>query len=140
MKTSQSRKGRSIPLSILVGIGASILLTLIVAAIAALLLASERIGIHAVSAIASITVATAAGIGSWVSAKLAEKQRMQVCLITGTGYFLLLLAMTALFFGGSYGQVPVRLLFVLLSSAFVGILGLKGKWNSKTNRFKKAYR
>lgn len=140
MKTNQIRKGRSIPVSIFIGIAISILLTLIVAGIAAALLASERIGIQTLSAIASITVVIATGVGSWLSTRLAGKQRMLVCLITGAGYFLLLLAMTAMFFGGSYEQVPIRLLFVLLSSALVGFLGMKGKRNNKIKRLKRTYR
>ena len=140
MKTNQVRKGRSIPLSIIIGICASILLTLTGAAIAAALLVSERIGIQAVSTAAAITAVIAAGLGSWSASILAGKQRMQVCLITGTGYVLLLLAITALFFDGTYGQVAIRLLSVLGSSALVGFLGLKEKRNRKSNHFKKLYR
>ena len=140
MKTNQVRKGRSIPLSIIIGICASILLTLTGATIAAALLVSERIGIQAVSTAAAITAVIASGTGSWLSSLLAGKQRMQVCLLTGAGYFMLLLAMTALFFEGSYENVPVRLIFTLLSSTLVGFLGMKEKRNRKTNRFKKVYR
>lgn len=140
MKTNQVRKGRSIPLSIIIGICVSISLTLIGAAIAAALLESEQIGIQAVTTVATITAVIAAGLGSWSASKLASKQRMQVCLITGTGYVLLLLAITALFFDGTYEQVAIRPLSVLLSSALVGFLGLEEKRNRKTNHFKKVYR
>lgn len=133
-------KGKSMPLSIITGVGVSLILTLVGASIAAMLLTAERIGIQAITACTIITAAVSVAGGAWAASILAGKRRIQVCLITGGGYFLVLLAMTALLFGGSYEKIHINLLTILLASGVVGFAGLRGMRRSKAKQFQKTYR
>ena len=140
MTGKRTINGKSIPLSIFIGIGLASILTLICASLAAILLASERIGVQSIRIIAIITVAISTAGGAWVASVLAKKYRTQICLITGAGYFLILLAMTALLFGGSYEKIPITLITVLTTSGLVGLTGIKNKNRTQKIRFKKGYR
>ena len=56
---------------------------------------------------------TSAIIGSWIAMKKAKHKRIQISLLTGTGYYLSLLAVTALFFDGQYTAMGVTALLIL---------------------------
>ena len=140
MKGKRTISGKSVPLSVLIGIGFATVLTLVGASLGAILLASERVDGESIRAIAIITVVISTAGGSWIATGIAKQHKPQICLITGTGYFLVLLAMTALFFGGAYEKIHIMLVAQLSASCLIGFTGIKSKNRTSKIRFKKGYR
>ena len=129
-------------LSIPAGIGLALLISMLVtlagSAIAAALISSERIGEGAIGYASMLTLGLAALAGAWIAVILVKRLRLQVAMIFGGCYYLLLLATTALLFGGQYQGMGVTAIVVLAASALVAFLPMT---KSKTWKKKKvAYR
>ena len=83
-------------------------------------------------------------ISTWAGVKLAggnaPEQKLLLSLITGTGYFVLLLIITVLFFHGRFsGMIETGLL--ILCGSFLGIMpGFKKNKPGKGIKRKKSYR
>ena len=76
-----------------------------------------------------------------LAAMLAVKHRkLQVCLMTGAGYYLMLLAMNALFFGGQYEGMLTTGLVLLAASGITAILGSREGKPGKRKKRVGAYR
>ena len=133
-------KGTSIPTGIGLGVVLSVLITVAGAALVAYLLVSEKMEISAIGLSAIVLLGVASFAGAILGAGLAKVNRLPVCLAVGGGYFLVLLGLTALLFGGQYQGVGAALIPVLLGSAFAGLLGLKGKKGFQFKKRKVAYR
>ena len=65
---------------------------------------------------------------------------MQMCLLTGVCYYLALLAMTALFFGGQYSALGVTALAVLAGSGGAALLSILTEKSKNNHGRKMAYR
>lgn len=63
------------------------------------------------------------GAGAAVAARRIKRQRLAVCLMAGVVYYLFLLGLTALFFGGQYTGMGVTALAVLAGSGAVALTG-----------------
>ena len=133
-----SGRALSIPLGIAIALFISLVLTLGGAATAAALVSSERIGEGAIGYAAMLTLAVATLIGAWMAVVLIKRLRLQIAMLFGGCYYLLLLATTALLFGGQYQGMGVTAIIVLAASALVAFLPMS---NAKTWKKKKsAYR
>ena len=138
MKKKLSGGSMGIPGGLAVGAVASMAITLGGAAIIAALLASEKIGEGATQSLSMIIQALAAIAGALCSYGITRKMRLQVCLLSGVCYFLILLGMTALLFEGQYGGVWLSGLLILAGSAVVAFFPTN---NTRKRTFKKkAYR
>ena len=73
-------------------------------------------------------------ISSWVGASVAawkiKRRRFMICVVSGGIYYLILLAMTGLFFGGKYSGVGETGLLILCGST----LGFLMKYREKSGR------
>ncbi len=127
-------KGISLPAGLAAGIGAALAVTLAGAAIVAWLIDGERISEEAMGYGALAVLLLSAGAGAWIASALVGHRRLLVCALTGVGYFLILLSMTALFFGGQYHGVWVTALVVLAGCLGVSLVGLKGSGGPKHRR------
>lgn len=127
-----------IPGGVGLGIVVSLLITLAGAALAAWLIASEKIGEGSIGYAAMVILALASASGALVAVLLTKRLRLQVCMLTGGCYFLTLLAMTALFFGGQYQGMGVSAVIILAMCALVAFLPAKNGRGSVKR--KKAYR
>lgn len=78
----------------------------------------------------------AAFLGSLLAYGKIGRQRLLVCMTTGLIQFLLLLSMTALFFGGQYSGVGVTALLILCGSALAAFLGLRENRGGKTRKIR----
>lgn len=117
---------------------ASLAVTLAGSALTALLVSSEKIGEGAIGYAAMMILALASVLGAWVAVILVKRLRLQVAMLSGGCYYLMLLAMTALLFGGQYQGMGTTAIIVLAGSALIAFLPAKG---SKTGKRKKmAYR
>lgn len=75
-------------------------------------------------------------LGSLLAYGKIGRQRLLVCMTTGLIQFLLLLSMTALFFGGQYSGVGVTALLILCGSALAAFLGLRENRGGKTRKIR----
>ena len=72
--------------------------------------------------------------GAWVAWKKIKRLRLQVCLISGGIYYLMLLGMTILFFGGQFCGMGVTALMVACGS-ILPILGGFSKGRGGKHRY-----
>ena len=125
----------TIPVGIGLGVAVSILLTLLGSAAVAWMVMSETVGEGATGYLAMIILAIATTAGVFVAATLTKRLRLQVCMLTGVFFYLSLLGITALFFGGQYQGMGVTALIVMAFSSLIAFLPVKkfqiGKYKKK---------
>lgn len=115
-------KASSIPAGLAVSGTFSMVITLLVVMIGAYMLSNgilpqEQIGYCSMTALLSGSL-----LGAVTAARRIKHQKLLVGLLNGVVYYLSLLAITALFFGGQYQGMGVTLLLVLGGSAIGAIL------------------
>ncbi len=118
-------KNNSLIAALLIGDAIALLVTIGGAALLAWLIATERVGQHAVDNGALLILLVAGAIAAAVSSSITTEKRILICALSGVVYFLLLLAMTALFFGGQYKAVAVSGVVILGASVGVFLLRLR---------------
>ena len=125
-----------------VGLGAalSLAITLIGACVSAWLIHKEIVDENAVGYCSLITLLLASSLGAVLAMNRTKRMRMQVCLLTGASYFLSLLCITALFFGGEYTGIGVTALAVLGGSGAVALMSIRQKKSRGHAHKKGAYR
>jgi hypothetical protein len=131
-----SGKALSMPLGLGIGLAVCMVLTVSAAAICTNLILNEKIVEGAIGYCAIVTLLIASTAGAWLAAVLVKRRWMIVCLGVGCAYFLSLLAITALFFGGQYQAVAVTALIIFGGCGAVGLLGLKGNGEGRKRRKK----
>lgn len=115
----------SIPAGLAVGAAVSMGSTLLLAAIIAKLVDQEKLPWENVGyGIAGLLVLSSF-LGAIAAYGRIKRQRMLICMASGIIYLGVLLALTALFFGGQYEAVGVTAALILSGSAAAGVLGLK---------------
>jgi putative membrane protein (TIGR04086 family) len=138
MKMKMSGKTIGIPAGIAIGTLISLVISIAGAAVSAWLVSSEKIGEGGTMYAAMIIVALAAAMGAWFSTSMIKRLRLQMCMLSGTCYFLALLAMTALFFEGQYQGIGTIAVVILCGCAVIAFLPTKnGQFKRKR---KKGYR
>lgn len=130
----------SMPVGLTVGVLISVGMTLGGSMIAAWLVSAEKIPESGIGYAALVILLLSSALGALAAVKRIKRQRMVVCMLSGLCYYLVLLACTALFFGGQYSGMGVTALVVLAGAGTIGLLGLKGEGNNKKRRRKYASR
>lgn len=133
-----SGKAKPIAVGLAIGVLVSLVLTLIGAAVTANLVLSEKFPAESIGYAATVILLIAAAAGAWMAALSVKRRWIMVCLGTGGSYYLTLLAITALFFGGQYQAMGVTALLVLGGCGAVGLLGITKE--KKKGRRPKKYR
>lgn len=138
IKKISAKNANGLPAGIGLGLLASFVITLLGAVGITQLVVTEEMeensmgyGIMGVLLLASI-------LGSWLAANRTKRMRLQVCLLAGAGYFLGLLAITALFFGGQYQGIGAAGITILLGSSLMAFFPGFGKRKIKVKN--RAYR
>lgn len=116
------------------GLGVCLGVTVGAAALLAKLVDSETIPWENIGYGVMVLLLLASFLGALTAYGKIKRQRLMVCLMTGGGYFAVLLAMTALFFGGQYDSVGVTFLLILAGSGTAGLLGLRQGRGEKKRR------
>ena len=129
-------KAKSLPFGIGIGLLSGMALTIGVVAIVANLILNEKMGEQTIGYAAIVVLLTSSALGAWLATTMVKRRWMLVCLATGGGYFLCLLAITALFFGGQFQGVGATVISVIGGCGAVGLLGLKGETGHRNNRRK----
>ena len=139
-KKVKKNTASSIPAGIGIGLLVSMIITLAGSALTAYLIHGESISEEGMGYGIILTLLLSAILGAWVSAGRIQRLRMQMCMLSGLCYYLTLLAMTALFFGGQYSGMGVTALMVLGGCGTVAILGASGGKRRKIGKKIKAHR
>lgn len=138
MKMKVSGKAMGIPAGIAIGDLVSLAITVAGAAFSAWLVSTQKIGEGGIGYAAMIVVTLAAAVGAWISTMMIKRLRLQMCMLSGVCYFLTLLAMTALLFGGQYQGIGVEAVLILAGCGVVAFIpNKKGQFKVKKKR---AYR
>ena len=130
-------RASSIPAGIATGALLSLAMTLLLSGILAYLVSRETIDLNAIGYCAMVTLIVSAGIGAWVSAKRIKKMPIQMAGICGLVFYMMLLSITALFFGGQYDAMGVTFLAVLAGSGGGGVLSASRPKKVKRKHYKK---
>lgn len=140
MVSNKKATGRamSTPAGLAIGLAASISVTLLCAAMVTYLVLSENMSENTIGYWVMAILIVSSALGSLIASTMIKRRWMVMCLGAGGMYFLSLLAITALFFGGQYQGIGVTALMILSGSGAVGLLGLR---QGKSSSFKhKKYR
>ena len=126
------------------GIGASLivtaLMTLVGVGTTAYLIHKELISQSCNEIAATMIYLLSGAAGAFISMNSVKRWAIQAAALSCAAYFLLLLSVTALFFGGEYSQVTPALLAILGGcSVALGVKFLCGK-NRKKYKIKTGYR
>lgn len=140
MVTNQKPSGRasSMPTGLLTGLLVSLGITLLLAAVSAKLVDKRWIEEKDIGYCAMVILMAAPFIGNRVAQNRIKRQRLLVCAMSGGLYFLSLMGITALFFGGQYEAVGVTLLLIAGGSALTMLVGNRKK-GGRNRKNKKRY-
>lgn len=128
-------RAMSMPAGISAGIVIAIAITIFGAVVVAWAVSREMLVFHSIGYGAMLILLAASIIGAMSAKALVKHRALVVCLGTGVGYFLSLLAITALFFGGQYRGVGTTFALVCAGAGTAGMLG-----NKKKKSITKGYR
>lgn len=133
-------KALSLPRGLLLGNGVSVAFTLLLSAVLAKLVSTERMqweqigyGIMALLFISSVT-------GTIVAVNTIKRQLLIVCASAGALYWISLLAITALFFGGQYHGVLATGATILAGCGTVCLLGLRRKAGKEGSPYRRKHK
>ena len=103
----------TIPAGVGIGGGISLLLTAVGACVVAKLISAAVIQENAIGYGAMMIILASSIGGSAIAVNKVKKRMLQVCALVGILYYVMLLAMTAVFFGGQYQGMGVTALLIL---------------------------
>lgn len=126
----------SMPMGLALAAFISLAVTLAGAAVFASLISKEVLGEESIGYCAMVLILAASLLGAAAAVGKIKRRRVYVCLLSGGIYYGILLAMTALFFGGQYQGMGVTAPLVLAGSGLVALLGLRGEKGAKPRRRK----
>ena len=137
-KKKVSGTAMSMPAGLGIGLLVALVITVAGAAITAWLIASEKIGESSCGYAVMLILGLGVGLGALSAVYFTKRQRLLVCMLTGVCYYLSLLAMTALFFGGQYQGMGVSAIVILAVCALIAFLPMKN--GQRLGKKKKLYR
>lgn len=132
-KLKKTGRAASIPAGLLSGLAVSLCITLLGTGIIAKTLDLEVMEEKSVGYAIMVMLITASYAGALVSKLRIKRQFLLVCVLSAALFFLSLLAITALFFGGRYEAVAVTGVLVLCGS----MLALMPKGQGRRGRKRK---
>ena len=123
-------RATSIPGGLAIGAAVSMLVTVLVAAIGAHLVMSgiipqEQIGYCSICALVSAGI-----VGALTASTKVKRKRLMICMLNGLIYYLILLSLTALFFGGQYDGMGVTFAVIALASLAAALIGSRQGGNN----------
>ena len=121
----------SIPVGLAYGAVTATVVTLLLSAITAKLIDQELLGWEKAGYAVLLILLVASCLGAMVTAGKVKRQKLLMCLAAGGVYYGILLAATALFFGGQYSGVIETGLLVFCGSMLAAFTGNTGKKTRK---------
>ncbi len=139
MKRKKSGKELPVAGAVTIGILGSLLLTLLGAAVLAYLIGSGTVAQTGMGLGSTVILIISTALGSLVATGIHKHRKLMISGITAAGYYLSLLAMSALFFEGQYEGMGITAIMVLLGAGIALLPVLLGK-GKKTKHKIPAYR
>lgn len=138
MKVNRKSNGRAMSMPVGAAYGAIVALmwTLITSGVLAWLINGQILQEEAIGYGSMVILLTASILGALLANGKVKRQRLVTCACTGIIYFLTLMALTAMFFGGQYNGIGVTALLILGGSGTAAILSMR-KRKSQTGRVHK---
>lgn len=133
-------RAASIPAGLAIGALVSMLATIIVTAVGAHLIMSEVLPQEQIGYCSIAALLCGAILGAVTAAGKVKHRKLLVCLLSGLVYYCVLLAVTALFFGGQYQGMGVTFVTVCLGCAAAALLTSREKKSKTPQRRKKTRR
>lgn len=139
MVANRKPTGRAVSMPVGLGLGAvfSLVWTLLGCILVGKLIHAEIMPENAIGYGAGGILLTGSFLSSLLAYHKIKRQRAMVCMIAGGIYFLCLLGITALFFGGQYQAVGVSAGLILSGSGAAVLLGLNHGGRKQQHRYKK---
>lgn len=131
-----SGRAPSLVKSVATGVSLTAVWTLGSAAIIAKMLENEVISMNHVGYGAMAAVLSAVFMGATLAGKRAGHMVVQAAALSGAGYFVCLLLVNALFFGGTYTGMGTTLLLIILATALALLAAGKGRGRHSRHRYK----
>ena len=130
----------SIPGGLALSAAVSLGVTLILSAVVAKMVDAELMGEGAIGYGSLVTLLTASISGAAFAAMKIKRQRLMVCLLSGLVYYITLLGITALFFGGQYQGMGITALVIAGGCGTVILMGMKQGKGKEIRHRKKLHR
>ena len=130
-------RASGVPAGLATGTTVSTIVTVILSTVIAHLIAKEMIEMNAVGYGAILILLVSSMAGGWTAAKKIKKMPMEMALANGAVYFVILVLLTAVVFGGRYQGMGVTFLCVGIGSVIAGISAGKGRRKAKRKATKK---
>ena len=126
-----------LPLAISLGVGVSVIISLIESIVGATLISTGRIGESGYVYLCVIVWVTAVTLGCVVSGRIIKEKKYIACIATGLGYSAILTAMQILFFESGFNNYISAILCIF---AGVGLSFLLNKDKKRKNKRKYQYK
>lgn len=130
----------SMPAGLMFGAFISMGMTVLAVGLIAKLVGSEYIKETQIGYGIMVTLLASSFFGALAAAGKIKRQRLMVCALSGLIFFLTLLSITALFFGGQYEAVGVTAILVLGGSLLAVLAGGRSESRGKGRKIRKANR
>ena len=139
MVTNQKVTGTasSMPGGLAVGAGISLLITFVGSWLSAYLISTEKLPQSAIGYCAMGILLLSALLGALVAVHRIKRRRLYACILSGLIYYIILLSMTALFFGGQYQGMGVTALLVVGGTGTAALLSTKGEGSYRHRKKRK---
>ena len=129
MQHKVTGRASSIPAGLLTGALVSILMTVMICIIGGWMIGSEMIEQNKIGYCSITALLASAILGSMVASKKVQRKRFLITLASGGIYYALLVAVTIIFFDGSFQGMGVTLITVLIG---VVVSVLISNWGQNT--------
>lgn len=127
-------RSSSIPGGLAAGGGCSLATTLILASLIANMVNKGMLDKQKIGYAVMVLLMVSSYLGAWVTQGRIKHRRLAMCILSGLVYFLMLLCITALFFGGQYTGVGATAGIVFAGAFLAGMFTLKKRGPGSTRR------
>lgn len=133
-------RASSVPAGLAVSGIVSLVTTVLIVTIGGALISKEILPQEQIGYCSMLALLLGAVMGAVTAVRKIQRRRILVCMMSGGVYFLVLLAITAMFFGGQYQGVGVTFLLILGGSV-IGALATNREGNRLTRKkYRKIHR
>ena len=142
MTMNQKMTGRaaSLPGGLAIAGAVSMVATLVIVVTGAVLVSNEIIAFENIGYCSIAALLLGSFLGTITAVHRIKRQKVLIGILSGGVYYLMLLSITALFFGGQYKGMGVTLLVVIGGSLLGVILSNREKGRGRNRRHIKIHR
>ena len=140
MNQKMTGRASTIPGGLAIGETVGMLITLLIVVVGAVLVSNEVIDFENIGYCSMIALVLGSVTGAVTAVKKIKRRKFLMGVLSGVVYYLMLLMVTALFFGGQYRGMGVTLLLVLGGSIAGAIMANREKGRGMKHRSGKIHR